>query len=153
MKIIPLAHKNGVQNLMGDPVPGGYEPQLPHHGLAPFFLKEAGIAIEQILLPETGMAVADGKIWGRSDNSDSVTAHPITGCGRFCPRKLSDNDGAFFRQGMEKGISFRLIYKLFKSGGGELQKFSQYNFADKPGLVGVPGSGFRGRGQGSGIGG
>ena len=81
------------------------------------------------------MAVADGEIWSVSDNSDSVMAHSITGCGLFGSRELFDDYSAFFRQGIEKKISFRLIYKLFKSGGGKLQKFSQYNFADKLGLV------------------
>ncbi|MDO9528902.1 MAG: hypothetical protein Q7J27_07065 [Syntrophales bacterium] len=135
MKIIPLAYKNGVQNLMGDPVSGGYDPQLPHQCLA--LLKEAGIAIEQILLPEAGMSVADSKIWSASDNSDSVAAHSVTGRGLFGSLELFDDYSAFFRQGIEKKISFRLIYKLFKSGGGELQKFSQYNFADKLGLAPV----------------
>ena len=74
-------------------------------------------------------------MWGATDNPDSVTAHSITGCGLFGSRKLSDNDGAFFRQGIEKGVVFRLIYKLFKSDRGELQEFSQNNLADKLGLV------------------
>ncbi|MBU1397419.1 MAG: hypothetical protein KKE00_06900 [Proteobacteria bacterium] len=47
-------------------------------------------------------------------------AHFITGCGLFGSLKLFDDYSAFFRQGIEKGISFRLIYKLFKSGRGEL---------------------------------
>ncbi|MBW2596311.1 MAG: hypothetical protein JRC93_10120 [Deltaproteobacteria bacterium] len=135
MKVIPLAHKNGAQNLMGDPVSGSYEPQLPHQGHATFFLKKAGIAVEQILFPEARMAVVYGEIRGRSDNSDSVTAHFITGYGLFGSRELSDNYSAFFRQGIEKGIFFHFIYKLFKSGRGELQEFSQYDFADKLGLV------------------
>jgi hypothetical protein len=70
------------------------------------------------------MTVADGKIWGRFDNSDSITAHSITGRGHSGSRKLSDSDNAFFRQGIEKGVVFGFIYKLFKSGRGELQKFS-----------------------------
>ncbi|MDO9528393.1 MAG: hypothetical protein Q7J27_04445 [Syntrophales bacterium] len=137
MKIIPLAHKNGVQNLMGDPVSGSYEPQLPHQGHAPFFLKEAGIAVEQILLPKTGVTVADGEIPGASDNSDSVTAHSVTGRGLFGSRKPSGNNSALFKQGIEKGSSFSFIYKLFKSGRGELQKFSEYDLADKLGLAPV----------------
>ena len=99
-----------------------------------------------MLLSETGVAVADGEMWSVSDNSDSITAHSVTGRGGSGSREPSDDNNAFFRQGIEKGISFRFIYKLFKSGGGELQEFSKYNPADKLGLVGVQGSGFRGQG-------
>jgi hypothetical protein len=87
------------------------------------------------------VAVADSEIWSRSDNSDSITAHSVTGCGLFGPIKPPGDNGALLKKGVEEGISFRFIYKLFKSGGGELQKFSQYDLADKPGLGRVQGTG------------